>query len=272
VLLPERAVPYAARSRVAAAIMDSLHLGCEQAGFVEMSPPAPGIPRLTMMGGEFCLNATRALAVLLARENLLPSSSDAAVREGLVEVSGAADPVQVRVTKTKGAGWLAAACLRFPASPFLSRPCADLPSISLIRLPGIVHLVLENQSPPRPEEQDAVCADLRRRFGLEKEKAVGCLWLDSRGDVPRLLPLVWVRAIKSLCRESACGSGTLACALMLRHRDGQSVFSIRQPGGDCLDVRFAEDAGGQLLAWVGGPVRMVAHGFLEWDEFSEILP
>jgi diaminopimelate epimerase len=72
-----------------------------------------------------------------------------------------------------------------------------------------------------------------------------------------------VKKTRSLCRESACGSGSLACALALRRDGGPSVFSIRQPGGECLDVRFAGDPDGWPLAWVNGPVRMVARGFLE---------
>jgi diaminopimelate epimerase len=263
-LLPARDVPLPERPRVAAALMDPLHLGCEQVGFVELAPPESGLPRLDMMGGEFCLNAVRAMAALLARENLLPSlAPGSGVREGEVQASGADAPVRVRVEKWEGTSGRASACLRFPDLPLPSRPRADAPHVRMIRLPGIVHLVLENRPPPRQEEQDAVCGDLRRLFGLEDEEAVGCLWLDSRDPAPSLLPLVWVKKTRSLCRESACGSGSLACALALRRPGGQSVLSIRQPGGGRLDVRFAVSPDGQALAWVDGPVHIAAHGFLD---------
>jgi len=45
--------------------MDTLHLGAEQVGFIIHLDLQP---RLEMMGGEFCGNASRALAVVLAYE------------------------------------------------------------------------------------------------------------------------------------------------------------------------------------------------------------
>ena len=44
---------------------ESLHLSGEQVGFVRFASPSEPTPRLDMMGGEFCLNATRAFAALL---------------------------------------------------------------------------------------------------------------------------------------------------------------------------------------------------------------
>ena len=71
--------------------------------------------------------------------------------------------------------------------------------------------------------------------------------------------MVWVRDTATLCRESACGSGTLACALALHEKLRVTRSAIRQPSGCFLSVRMEEKNEGWEV-WVGGPVRMTAHG------------
>ena len=267
ILLETGAVPRALRARAAAEIMDPLHLSGEQVGFVRFASPSEPTPRLDMMGGEFCLNATRAFAALLAREGCLNASGPDRW-SGSVEVSGADGPVAVRVRRVPAfhapAGWTAGAGLSFKTS----RPSVVKENASLIRVPGIAHILLENISPPPTDALPAACAELRARFDRDAEDAVGCLWLDTRSDPPILYPVVWVRATQSLCTESACGSGTLACALALRARCGDSRFAIRQPGGDVLTVSFEPETdtppqiGKTRLVWVDGPVRFVAEGRL----------
>lgn len=117
------------------------------------------------------------------------------------------------------AGWTASAGLSFKTS----RPSVVKENASLIRVPGIAHILLENISPPPTDALPVACAELRARFDLDAEDAVGCLWLDTRSDPPILYPVVWVRATQSLCTESACG---------LRHpglRSGSAGAVRRQP-------------------------------------------
>ncbi|MBN2259951.1 MAG: hypothetical protein JW702_05380 [Clostridiales bacterium] len=52
---------------IAKEIMDSSHLQAEQVGFIEME--AGNQVHLQMMGGEFCVNATRSLAAVLVQES-----------------------------------------------------------------------------------------------------------------------------------------------------------------------------------------------------------
>ena len=65
ILVRESSLSPADRARVAAEIIAPGHLEAEQAGYVDTAAP---VPRLDMMGGEFCVNATRAFAALLAEE------------------------------------------------------------------------------------------------------------------------------------------------------------------------------------------------------------
>lgn len=266
VLLEANTIAPALRARAAAEIMDPGHLAADQVGFFTCRNGLA--PRLDMMGGEFCLNATRAFAALLVRQGDLPYlGPDLWI--GQVEVSGTDGPVSVRVRRVPAdqgqEGWTAAAGVEFPMMP---EPSPMQKGACLIRMPGIAHILLENAPPPSADALPAACAELRESFGLDDEVAVGCLWLDTVADPPVLYPVVWVRATKTLCTESACGSGTLACALALRARSGDSRLAIRQPSGDILSVCFDADSaksphGGPIQRiWVDGPVRFVAEGTL----------
>lgn len=251
------------RVEVAQRILSPLHLGGEQAGFVRLRPQwGEEKPRLDMMGGEFCLNATRAFGALLAWQGLLPlETRNGANYRGKVEVSGASDPIVVEVLlpHEESAHCYAWASLNFATLPSVER---DQDGLALVRLPGICHIILENRDIPSDTALAVTCAQLRQRFGLNNEEAVGCMWLKHGAecvDGPVLHPAVWVRAMEDICLESACGSGTLACALVLAQRMEGMNFRIQQPSGDVLQVEIHHDAQ-DFIVRVGGPVRLVAQG------------
>jgi diaminopimelate epimerase len=239
--------------------MDTQHIGGEQVGYVRLD----GVPRLDMMGGEFCLNATRAFASVLDSLGLL--ELDGNVSHGLVEVSGVDEKVAVRITHGEGLP-VAEACLHFESLPELE---ALNETLSIVRVPGITHLVQRCSAPERAI-LESFCAEQRRELSLEAEDAVGHLWMveragdpaDSGTTVLALDPVVWVRATKTLCFESACGSGTLACALAVHARSGATQFSIYQPSGTPLSVRMERSENGWNV-WVGGPSRITASGMTD---------
>lgn len=265
ILLRSEDVPPQHRAAAARAVMSPLHIGAEQAGYIRLS----GSPRLDMMGGEFCLNATRAFALLLARAGLLRQENGALAGE--VEVSGVSDTVAVRVLeadKSAPCGSLpfAEACLRFRQLP-VPEPCGDL---FLVRVPGIAHIIQAGAF-PREETLAALCAEQRAQCGVEQEEAAGHVWLGSAretaGDCAfSITPVVWVRDTDTLCRETACGSGTLAAALFEHARSGATRFSIVQPSGCALSVRM-ERRGTAWEVWVGGPVRLTACGETDLSGF-----
>lgn len=270
ILLRVEDVPPHARAAVAGHVMDPLHLGAEQVGFVRMPDAALGLSaRLDMMGGEFCVNATRAFALVLAGQGLLPQlpleaePSQHRAWQGTVEVSGAESPVVVNVRKDathSEASFAVGASLEFSLLP---EPLRLADGLDLVRLPGIVHLVLRTPAPLDERDIPDMCAELRARYGLENEDAVGVMWLtDLAGPAPLLLPFVWVRETQSLCAESACGSGTLASALTLHDRERSANFEIRQPSGQTLGVALARRHSGGWTAMIGGDARLVAHGML----------
>lgn len=252
-------VPAERRAAFAQAVMSPLHLGAEQVGYIRFEDP----PRLDMMGGEFCLNATRAFALLLAQAGLLPREEE--WYSGAVEVSGVCEPVAVRVKLPVDKGEtfpFAEACLHFNALP-VPEPCGK--DRFLVRLPGIVHLVQRGR-PPADTMLDATCAKERAACHVEQEEAVGSIWITSSPQRETqgacnlsIMPVVWVRGTATLCHETACGSGTLAAALLEHTRCGATLFSLRQPSGFSLSVRM-ERSGTGWKVWVGGPVLLTARG------------
>ena len=254
ILFKAEDIPPAQRAFVANAVMHPQHIGAEQVGYVRFE----GTPRLDMMGGEFCLNATRCFAVLLAEKGLLSPMGESL--SGSVEVSGVPGKVAVRVVMAEGKLPFAEACLHFQNLPE-AEPFSG--GLMRIRVPGITNIIQTGPF-PAPEDLPSFCERQRECCGAACEEAVGHLWLTERKDASgeedaELRPVVWVRDTGSLCRESACGSGTLASALALHARTGRLRHRILQPSGHILSVRMEQQSDGWNI-WVGGPVRMTACG------------
>lgn len=283
----------AERAAVAAEIIAPDHLGAEQAGFVRLDG---ALPRLDMMGGEFCVNATRALAALLLEEHRLrpeaarrtggdsagqmSGGSEASAApgarppengwlSGLVSVSGTDAPLKVRARRI-GRRMETAVRLDRPSPACLERLG---PGLSLVRLPGIAHLVLDANRHPLPDAWRDRVDELLARYRLLEEEAAGCIWLHPAAEMPaasaadtaiarrRLTPFVRVRATGTVCAESACGSGSLAAALAIApDATRQNGYAFIQPGGEALEVRLDADA-----AWISGTVRRIARGDVFFD-------
>lgn len=274
-------------------------LGAEQAGCVSLEQRS-----LQMAGGEFCVNACRALGALLAHARLTHPGGGA--DDATMAVSPRAASARVRVSGWPGAvvvdarprpalrgaapipaqapAWEVSARLRLePCAPAPARPQAAGSPVGgtapclLVRLPGITHLLLPPDAPglppcDRPETDAALArrlddaAALITAYGLEGEAAAGVIWWRMNADGAQMFPVVRVRDAGTLMAESACGSGALALALELERRTGRHDVCLRQPSASSLHVRLgAPDADGSREALVDGPVRLLASGTL-WLE------
>lgn len=256
------------RASVAAALMAPLHLQAEQVGFVTYGTPH-SLPRLDMMGGEFCVNATRSLAALLAQQGQLTPRPDGTFT-GMVSVSGADAPLEVVVSTIPACG-CGNVTPPHPASPLHAAVCLPLekaPRIAALAhwlhrvdLPGITHLLLDSAHFPFPADPATTARDLRAAHGLTHADAVGCIWYTRHADILAIDPVVWVRDTDSTHHETACGSGTLALALHV-HGPGPTpaTVAIRQPSGAHITVSLTTGQDGTALAWIGGPVQLIARG------------
>jgi diaminopimelate epimerase len=243
-------VPSLKRAEVSRLLMDAGHLQAEQVGFLDLqSQPV----RLDMMGGEFCGNACRAAAAVMARERvgLVPEGAEL---RGELSVSGAKMPVQLKVA-ADGEFWV-----EMPMPETAAQGANGItelePGIGLVRLPGITHLCLDEERHPFAEDFASAAAALRTRFGLDGD-AVGCIWYKA-SPVCAIKPVVWVRSTASTHFETGCGSGSLALALWLtRGQNFPTDLKVLQPSGSQIGVRLRADG---PTAWIFGPVTLVARG------------
>ncbi len=264
-LCPQGTVPPEEEATLAGRLM-SEDTDVEQVGFIHFGDKAKGLlPSLRMMGGEFCVNATRAFAALLyTRYAAQPApcvfASDNSLRTQVC-VSGADAPVQVDVQPAqKGVcpqgdslsaynGLLVSARLAFATNPVVQRIQEN---IFLCTMPGICHLVFFSAVPPHPQK---ILDKALAHQTLAKQEAVGLLWLNAA--TLSLTPYVYVAKTQSFVAETACGSGTYAAALALRQRDTSVFFPIRQPSGHILSVSFSGNS--PYDATLGGPVFFMEH-------------
>lgn len=315
-------------SSVSAKLMHPLHVQAEQVGALLVSGSTP---HLQMMGGEFCVNATRSAALLLARADRLRSIAGAECFYGQITVSGMAPPVDILVSRNEDALTCllqkavsaASSPAGFPGNVMMGQPesqlkeahgplsgatrlfCAarmdcgaggtrrvDVDSgACLMHLPGISHLLLDARQHPMPQQWRKASADWRNRTGLGNAPASGVVWYEHKQGSYRIWPAVEVKATASEHLETACGSASMAMALMHQADSGFSLepfleceglnpplpassrqveesrpLCIMQPSGESLAVtlQFAPgSASGPYLpahAWVSGMVSLVAEG------------
>lgn len=254
-LFPAESVAPARQAATAAQALMPHLLGGEQAGFFRLRER-----QLRMAGGEFCVNAARAFGALLALEAARASrqygESRPPERQEFaceVLVSGRQEPVGIRVRGSLPE-WHVAADISLPDCP-VQQPA---PGATLVRLPGIAHLLLDERH-LFPEDFLAASALLRREYGLEELPASGIVWWRQVQHQLEMFPVVHVREAGTTCLENACGSGALALGLQLCPAGGRRLFTILQPGGEPLSVTVDKQSG-NVRATVEGPVRLVAEG------------
>ncbi len=211
-------------------------MGIEQVGFYDLGS-AP--PHLQMMGGEFCGNAARSFALLLAKQR--------GMEEGYQEitVSGSDRPLKVHIAGEDASVFL---CTRHSFSQLRMPGQQALP---VVELPGISHVIAED----RPATQEALAPILGAARAQLSAPAVGVLFYDSSRRFLRPAVSVWGQG--STVFESSCGSGSLALALYLKRevRSGGCSMSIAQPGGRIRVVLQKLD-GALLSCKIGGEVSL----------------
>lgn len=243
-------VPRERHAELAARLMQPLHLGAEQVGYVSM---ADGVPRLDMMGGEFCGNAARSLVAVLALEGWLTP-------ESVISVSGVPAPLKASAMDEEG---VFNAAIEMPVRREGGCVTSLGSGLALVELDGISHLLLDEDEHPCPVDPKAAAARLREQYDLGDREAVGCIWHSGDHFSPSIRPVVWVRETGTTHLETACGSGTMALALLLAKERGEAVSCrVLQPSGRHIEARVVYDGAGGCFseAWISGPVELIAKG------------
>ncbi|WP_031385410.1 hypothetical protein [Desulfonatronum thiodismutans] len=192
-----RYCPPARRASLAADLLQEV----EQVGFVDHQAHPP---RLEMMGGEFCINATLAFASTLGPK-------------GTVGVSGLDRPADFVNTPH-------ATRVTIPLRWSLTDNILLLEGIGFILHPqSDGHTQNSTTNHPRIKRE---LADLCARFG---RPAFGAIHFSDDA----IIPYVYVATVDSFVPETACGSGSVAFSLFT----GQD--RVRQPTGQFITVRRA---------------------------------
>ena len=251
-ILAETPVPPAQQPDIASRLM-TLEPSAEQVGFVSDGGDCDIV--LRMAGGEFCGNAAMSAAALY----LLRRGSEAVEQETVrLQVSGAAEPVEVRLSRKANDSFRAA--VRMPQAQAVEEEklrfadlCGRLP---LVRMEGISHILVEPGSvffpllEDRAAAEGAVCAWCKELSA----DGLGLMFLAEDADGCRMTPLVYVPGSGTVFWENACASGSSAVGMALAARTGKAVeLSLRQPGG-LLRVE-SDPVSGET--WLYGRTRLI---------------
>ncbi len=173
------------RPALARAIMKNPLWGVPQVAFA--LPAAPGLDgAFTMMGGEFCGNATRAYGMWLARQRGQQGKL-------LLQVSGCDHPVEVWAEDDT-------ASAQMPLPQLVRQETAAGVPCTLVHLGGIAHLVVEDIPP-----EESFFAEAEPCFAAFPElEAYGVIFLQGK----HVTPLVKVVTTDTLAWEGSCGSGS----------------------------------------------------------------
>jgi len=194
----------AARGKELMALSDT----AEQAGFIIGDS-------FTMAGSEFCVNGSRAAAIVLAEFE----SGEVAYH-----TSGFSEHVHAEVEKVSDGHFNVSASFKDLRYSMTMRTAC-----TIVKLPGITHLVLEE---PVPDDAREILAEFIEEYGLSDDPAVGLISVNGNA----ITPLVSVRAIDEIHEETACGSGSIAACLAC------GIEKVIQPTGKPIFVKSSDDS------------------------------
>ncbi len=204
------------RAQVASTIMKE-YPEIEQVGFLQTDPTGEIDVQLQMMGGEFCGNATRSTAFYWA--NKIGKDRITLRTSGIDELIPAfASPTDSSV--------------HLPLSLIQNIDHVDENS-SIVELKGITHILCWAE----PNEQ--LTQELIKDY--KHLPAVGVIYAREEGNTVVIDPYVYVRDTDTLIHETSCGSGSIALAAVLNDRSSESSFTITQPTGKEIIVKFVGD-------------------------------
>ena len=219
--------------------------------------------RLRMAGGEFCGNASMSAAALyLYRMGADHSAKSTATEEPsaadawtnvFLEVSGAEEPVEVRLREIPAAGPAWSARVKMPKASGIE-PFEDM---TLVRMQGISHMIIEEGSRffHLKNDKSAAEAAVREWCGRLSADGLGLMFLEREEAAQRwkMTPLVFVPGSGTVFWENSCASGTAATGMCFSARSGKrEELALQEPGGE-LQV-FSDPATGET--WLSGTVRL----------------
>lgn len=172
------------------------NLGAEQSGFLVKS-----MNHFQMAGGEFCGNATRAVAILFSRLLNRPDTQ--------YTVSGFDGVVSSHVESNGHDNGYIVESIFLDMPIITEEVVANGKEAIIVDLGGIVHVVIQGTI---PEDYEKIHRQIVTELNLSQRDAVGVIWYTKTESHATIHPVVWVRGIDSFFYETSCGSGSIAVA------------------------------------------------------------
>lgn len=238
---------------VATRLLAMEELKGEQVAFITSADPAADIApervadgSVEMCGLEFCGNASRSFALLLAKE-----AGDSGTVYKTIRVSGCDELLTVEADMEK-----MRAKVRMP----LPLSCEKKQECTIVDFGGILHIIVEDL----PAEREIFDMMKNRIYEQVNPPALGVMFWDTAEK--KLEPVVYVKDVDTVYFEGSCGSGTTAVAAAFAQglEDGTYSWSVPQPAG-VIDAA-AEVRGGRLVSlWIDSPVELSEAKLVEID-------
>lgn len=207
------------------------HKDIEQVGFIKNNEF-----NLEMAGGEFCVNATRAAIYYYLK------GMDGKLE---IKVSGISK-------KIIGGVYNNISYAVVPINKEINKIIEDKYNYKIVNLEGISLVVLDEKNSLKylrldEEKIKKRCKELLISLNLNNY-AEGIILQNKN----KIIPIIWVRSIDTLYLETACGSGSLATAIIKNTENKKNEFSILQPSGSCLKIELKIENNILISAKVSG--------------------
>lgn len=216
-------------------IMGELSLCAEQVGFIKEN-------HLQMMGGEFCGNASRAFASLLAfRDKNFQKQ-----KNYFITCSGEEKTLEVDVRKgNKFNEFLAK--IKMPNFLNMYEVSFENEKLVLVEFLGIHHFIYEGK-----KDKDKIIDFIKTYLNDKNYSAFGLMFFDI--EKMEMIPYVYVKGFSDGVWENSCASGTTALGFYLKKYKNIESGKIIQPNG-WLEFSFKENN-----IYIDGPVEIIAEG------------
>ncbi|PRR76874.1 diaminopimelate epimerase [Clostridium liquoris] len=257
-------VPRNMQMHVAKKLMSYSNICAEQVGFIEKAIVHKELEdkclRLQMMGGEFCGNATRALAALMVH-NQYPNITKAEDGHTVqLEVSGIDSIINCQVYKTEDDNtYLSQVNMPLPKeiSDFSFEVDGIVFSSIKVEFEGITHFIVDSK---KVKDKDLFFKQIKNEMDKTHYDAFGIMYYDYNEEF--LEPLVYVKGTDSLFWERSCASGTSALGVALTYMKKKNIDQkVRQPGGLLqVTTKWSENSVESIC--LNGTVEIVAEGIV----------
>ena len=222
---------------IATQLLAMEELGGEQVAFVT------GENSMEMCGLEFCGNASRSFALMLAEARRLEGTGKIQIQvSGCNEILGVdVDPANC-YTRIKMPLPVSVEHLTDTGIAFLEGAC-------LVDLDGIMHVVVTDVA--ASDDNFVLAKDyINDRYA---PPAMGVMFFDSEKNF--LTPVVYVRDVDTTYFEGSCGTGStaVAAAFTTEEKSGTFQFELQQPAG--IIISTIEKAHGEIKTiYIQGPI------------------